>query len=68
MPNTCTFPPETDCTDGACPAWWRGHDHGANGVVGMLQEDIAHGPNGGTVSDPELQKIREWIHVHRVHR
>jgi len=28
--------PDFDATDGAHPAWWRGHDHGARGMAAAL--------------------------------
>lgn len=28
--------PEDDATDGAHPAWWRGHDHGSQKVAELL--------------------------------
>ena len=28
-PHACSYPELLDATDGACPAWWRGHDYEA---------------------------------------
>lgn len=36
-------PTEMDGTDGAHPAWWRGHDDGAKGVARALYLVAAHG-------------------------
>lgn len=35
--------PQWDATDFAHPAWWRGHDHGAEGVVRALN-GVMDGP------------------------
>jgi hypothetical protein len=33
--------PSLDATDGAHPAWWRGHDHGVAAALGMVERVIA---------------------------
>lgn len=40
--------PSLDATDGAHPAWWRGHDHGANKAAEAIIAVIMSGKHAGT--------------------
>ena len=60
--------PESDATDGAHPAWWRGHDNGARGVALALIKLAELGNRGGVFSSPEvalaagaIQDLRERL-------
>lgn len=50
-----------DGTDAAHPAWWRGHDDGARGVVKALTAMLDRGERGGTFSSPELDALATRI-------
>jgi hypothetical protein len=51
-----------DATDGAHPAWWRGHDHGARAATEAILRALDGTDDGtGTLACPELQRAREGI-------
>lgn len=50
--------PELDATDGAHPAWWRGHD---SGCVGTAKQLLKVARNGGTFGNPDLEAARKEI-------
>lgn len=47
--------PESDATDAAHPAWWRGHDSGARGVALALIKVAVAGRAGGTFAGQEVE-------------
>lgn len=54
--------PELDATEGAHPAWWRGHDAGAAGVVKALAALLDHPEIAGAdFTSPELTELGRRI-------
>lgn len=53
--------PETDATDYAHPAWWRGNDAGVAAVVAMLSKHLDGEPVVGTVNYAPLQAVRARV-------
>lgn len=55
-----------DGTDFAHPAWWRGHDDGAAGVIREVEKILDEDPRAaGVYGSERLQRIRERIHALR---
>jgi hypothetical protein len=48
-------PPELDATDGAHPAWWRGHDHGATKAAEAIIAVIMNGSREGTFANQTVE-------------
>jgi len=53
--------PELDSTDGAHPAWWRGHVNGAEGVTRVMLKAFTEARHNGKFSDPKMNELRELI-------
>lgn len=53
--------PQWDATDAALPAWWRGHDHGANAVIRRLRDAVDGKDDGAGVMSGELERLRRDI-------
>ncbi len=53
--------PEFDGTDGAHPAWWRGHDAGCRGIA-MRWKEALEAPPGPGVMQPEFQTLADQTH------
>lgn len=51
--------PTLDCTEGAHPAWWRGHDDGARGTAKAMLRVAKEGKNG--VFHPDLEEAATAI-------
>jgi hypothetical protein len=46
-----------DSTPGAHPAWWRGHDDGAKGVIRAISKVLDEGHDAGNFASPELEAL-----------
>lgn len=53
--------PQWDATDAALPAWWRGHDHGANAVIRRLRDAVDGKDDGAGVMAGGLERLRRDI-------
>lgn len=53
--------PETDGTDAAHPAWWRGQERGVDGAAQSILNVIAKGRADGTAGSKLLQQAREQV-------
>lgn len=53
--------PFWDGTDGAHPAFWRGQEAAIKGLIRGLLKDIEAQEVVGTVSNPEIQFLRELL-------
>ena len=49
-----------DCTDAAHPAWWRGHDHGAESICREAKRILDGGEIHGSCAEP-WQGIRQRL-------
>jgi hypothetical protein len=54
--------PLFDATDGAHPAWWRGHDDGVRGATERVVDALEKPPSKGVVGYAPLQLVIEDIH------
>jgi len=52
--------PELDCTDAAHPAWWRGHDHGAESICREAARILDGGEIHGSCAEP-WETVRKRI-------
>jgi hypothetical protein len=54
----CTDP-QWDCTDGACPAWWRGNDRGVDAACERLEKALNGEDDGeGVLGSTRLEALR----------
>ena len=53
--------PELDATDGAHPAWWRGHDHAVKGLCQKINEIFDGKDNGQGVSSEPWESVRRKL-------
>jgi hypothetical protein len=56
-----TDDPEMDGTDFAHPAWRRGQEHGAWGVIRAVTETLDHGKGPGTYGYADLEALTQRI-------
>jgi hypothetical protein len=53
----CPYPENLDATDGACPAFWRGQEHGVRGAVMRVRQALQGEGPGGTIANKELHAV-----------
>ena len=53
--------PELDATDGAHPAWWRGHNHTVNVLCQKINEILDGKDNGEGVSSEPWESVRRKL-------
>jgi len=62
-PTSCPYPEEFDGTDGACPAFWRGHDSGGAAVVEVIKRALTGTRHSGTYASPALTEAVDSIYA-----
>ena len=62
--------PELDATDGAHPAWWRGHDHAVKAICQKINEIFDGEDNGEGASSEPWESVRRKLRnaAYLVHR
>lgn len=53
--------PELDATDGAHPAWWRGHEHTAEVFCKLVNEILDGKPLGGGIAGQPWEDTRRRL-------